>query len=377
MSVHHRNDGRWVVMYRDKESGKTKAEYFGKGLEAEKKARSRNDALGLNPYRQRRSPDPSPYFVELVDAYLEQKMTSMSKVSHDNALYKFQGVIIPFLGNVKAINITPHRVDQYVRKRLSTPLTVWTGPLNNRKRKTVKDSDGTPRTIKATTVHREIADIQAVLNWSIKRGYLTRNPIDKYEKPKRDDTIILPPTEDEVARILVHAPDRLFRALSISYYTGLRPGRVELFSLKWSDIDWNTETIVVRSAQKGGLKYRMVPLHPAFLGDLKEWQAVDEDREGDKIEYIIHHKGRPIQTIRRAFNTAKRKAGIPPGQRLPLYAFRHAFATQLLRGNADLKSTSEILGHSRTDTTTRIYQATDIDMHRAAIAKLPALKLSK
>jgi site-specific recombinase XerD len=52
---------------------------------------------------------------------------------------------------------------------------------------------------------------------------------------------------------------------------------------------------------------------------------------------------------------------------------RHAFASILLAAAADLKSVSEILGHSRPDTTTRIYQHTDRAMHEAAIARLPVV----
>jgi len=74
-----------------------------------------------------------------------------------------------------------------------------------------------------------------------------------------------------------------------------------------------------------------------------------------------------------SFDTAKKKAGIV--RRLRPYDFRHAFATYALKNSADLKATSEILGHSRTDTTTRIYQHVDTDMKRDVIDRLPPLNL--
>jgi hypothetical protein len=60
-------------------------------------------------------------------------------------------------------------------------------------------------------------------------------------------------------------------------------------------------------------------------------------------------------------------------RRLPLYSFRHVFATTVLQNSADLKATSEILGHSRPDTTIRVYQHTHPDMHRAVVDLLPDL----
>jgi len=50
---------------------------------------------------------------------------------------------------------------------------------------------------------------------------------------------------------------------------------------------------------------------------------------------------------------AKKRAGI--NRRLRIYDFRHSFATTVLGQEADLKSTSEILGHSRPETTMKHY----------------------
>jgi len=49
----------------------------------------------------------------------------------------------------------------------------------------------------------------------------------------------------------------------------------------------------------------------------------------------------------------------------------------MLKDGADLKSVSEIAGHSRPGTTTNVYQHVDETMHRAAIEKIPPLKIKK
>ena len=56
-----------------------------------------------------------------------------------------------------------------------------------------------------------------------------------------------------------------------------------------------------------------------------------------------------------------------------MYDFRHAFATEILRSGGDLKSASEMLGHTRTDTTTRVYQHTNPEQYRQNIERLPSL----
>jgi integrase len=275
----------------------------------------------------------------------------MDPVSVKNFGWKMVGVILPELGHFKAAQLDPVRLDRYVAKRLKSPRIL---------------KDGSKRFPKRTTIHREISDIKAVLNWSVRRRYIAFNPAAGFEMPRRDDAIMMPPSADEVQKLVDAAPDHLRRAILLSYYLGLRPGARELFALTWQDVDIEGATVLVRSAHKGGLKLRMVPIHPGLVAQLQAWKSSDKG-EGPLISY----DGRAIASLRRSFRTAKARAGIK--RRLPMYALRHAFASILLAGSADLKSVSEILGHSRTDTTTRIYQHTNREMHEAAIARLPAI----
>jgi len=253
--------------------------------------------------------------------------------------------IEPHFGSLRALILTDEIVDQYVNKRL--------------------------KIVKASTVHRELSDLQAVLNWAVQRKppLIPYNPIARYKKPRRDDEVILPPTTSEIDRILKHSPPHLFRAILICYYTGIRPG-VELYGLQRLDIDLENNIILVRSAAKGGPAQRHVPImHPEFREILKQWL------KEDPCTHVINYRGRPIASLKTAFKEAKKRAGIT--RRIRLYDFRHCFATMALKGGADLKAVSEILGHSRPDITSRIYQHVDRAMHQKAVSKVPSLKLSK
>lgn len=357
MSVYQIQDGRWVVHWRDPEDKKRhRKKYFGRGIESEKQAREFDRSLGLRVYGKTGDPKPmSPLFSELVNAYAESRVGIIQNVSLDNFMWKMEGIILPTMGNFQAMEITPERLDLYVRDRLRV--------VKNPKAKPVDRKH-----IKRTTVHRELSDIKAVLGWAVKRRYLPWNPATGFEMPKRDDAVILPPSVSEVRALLAIAPDHLVRAITLSYYLGLRQGAVELLALPWSAVDWNSHTIVVKSAQKNGLKARMVPLHEGLLKMLLSWAEADKE---NPPEVIVHYKGRRIMSVRKSFATAKRKAKIT--RRLTMYGLRHAFATQALRGGADLKSTSEILGHSRSDTTVRIYQHVDRAMHREVVDGIETL----
>ena len=345
MSYHQKADGRWFVKYPDKlKPGKSKYKYFGRGPEAEQKAIAFNDSLNLGKQGRKKKKDHSAYFVDLVNEYAQGRLAHIQESTLQNFMWKMDGVILPVFKHTRAMSMTPKAIDKYVKDRMQK--------------------------VKKTTIHRELSDIRAVLNWSVRRRLIAFNPLDKYEMPKRDDEIIIYPSETEIEAILKHAPERLTRAISISYYTGLRPGQRELYSMHWHHVDFQANTIMVKSAKKGSkYKYRIVPVHPEFIAVLRRWYDKDDNPNGA----IIHYRGKPVKSLKKAFAKAKKDANIT--RRLRMYDIRHAFASLLLKNKADLKSTSELLGHSRTDTTTRIYQHTDFRMHQDAVGKLPPLNL--
>lgn len=59
-----------------------------------------------------------------------------------------------------------------------------------------------------------------------------------------------------------------------------------------------------------------------------------------------------------------------------LYDLRHAMATMALQGGANLKALSEVLGHSRPDTTLIHYQHVVMEQHRQAIDSIPIIPQS-
>ncbi len=238
MTVAHRKDGRWMVRY--KVDGKTRWEYFEKGIRGEKKAKARHEQLKaqgvIGQYNKQPDTVAAPLFQVLATEYLSAKSIELSKVSGQNLLYKLKGVILPEIGDIQAMRINPERLRNYVKKRLNTPVTKRIGKIGNQKKIPVKDARGNIKMVSKTTVHRELSDIIAILNWSVGEGFLPRNPAEKFKKPTRDDAIIQPPTSAEIQMIMKFAPAHLVRALTISFYTGLRPGAAELFRMTWDDI---------------------------------------------------------------------------------------------------------------------------------------------
>lgn len=233
MSVHQLKDGRWIVHHekgKDPERPNATRRYMGRGPSAESDARRFDLALHYKPEKT-----SSPMFVDLANEYLQDRQMSMSKVGWQLTVDKFRRTILPIIGQDMAHHLTPQEITRYASTRAA---------------------DG----VKRTTIHREISDIRAVLRWAEKRKMIASNPMARYEMPRRDDARLSPPTDAEFQAILKAASPHLQRAMLIAYFTGLRPGREEMLCLRWDAVDLIGRTMMVISAQKGGMPSRMVPL---------------------------------------------------------------------------------------------------------------------
>jgi integrase len=307
-------------------------------------ARARDDELRRQSrYRTSTLKQSSILFETAVDRYLKAGKHRMKKTTWDDLQYKIKGCLRRAFGDTPIDQITPDMVDFYVEDRL--------------------------KTVKSVTVHTELTYLIAILNWAVAKQYIHTNPLIGYKKPKRDDDRIMPPTPDEIKALLKHAKEHLKRAILLSIFCGVRPGAVELLVLNYDDVDWTNETIYVRSAEKGGPRDRVVPIHPHLFECLNCWYEEDlKSKYLIRPGPIVHWRGRAVKKLRRSWGTAKSDAGIT--RRLRMYDCRHAFATMLADQGHDLRTVSELMGHSRPDTTARIYRHTSMAGKRAAIENL-------
>jgi site-specific recombinase XerD len=134
------------------------------------------------------------------------------------------------------------------------------------------------------------------------------------------------------------------RALvELVYSAGLRSR--EAIDLDLGDVDFEQELVHVRG--KGG-KERAVPLGEEAGHWLARYlsEARPELARGAENALFLSVRGRRLDT-----STLRRLVPHP-------HRFRHAFATHLLEGGADLRTIQELLGHSSLSTT-QIYSHVD------------------
>lgn len=216
--------------------------------------------------------------------------------------------------------------------------------------------------------YRKWEMVRAILRWGKRKKIIAENPLEGFRPERGRPEALMPPTRREVEAILDASPPHLVRAILIAFYTGVRFGGSELFSMTWADFDLASGWVRVRSADKGGLPWRDVPIAPDFRPALEEWKAAD-DAAG--IAWPIHFKGRPVKSVKGAWGAALKRAGID--RRIRPYDLRHFFATDLLEQGVDPGVVAGLMGHTTTRMVQDVYQRVRRAGKENAIKKLTKL----
>jgi site-specific recombinase XerD len=202
-----------------------------------------------------------------------------------------------------------------------------------------------PRRLAPATVARKLAAVRALLRSALGPA---RVP-DVAAAPRRGRRLPDAPKAADVDAALDALGGEGALALrnralvELVYSAGLRSA--EAVGLDLADVDWEQEH--VRVLGKGG-KERLVPLgeEAAYWVGRYLGEARPELARGAEDALFLSARGRRLDT-----STLRRI--LPHPHRL-----RHAFATHLLEGGADLRTIQELLGHSSLSTT-QIYSHVD------------------
>ena len=182
-----------------------------------------------------------------------------------------------------------------------------------------------------------------------------------------------------------------FRAFGIllCFYTGIRLG--ELCALRWKNIDFESgvmlitattmrinkqvkgtaKTALITSPPKTKNSIRAIPV-PTFM--LRKLQEKQPDKTAQD-SYIFSGTSCPIEprTMQRIFHRVLKNAEVSPRK---YHAIRHTFATRALELGVDIKTLSELLGHSSVTITLNIYAHSMLEQKKIAIEKMNSLYLS-
>ncbi len=223
-------------------------------------------------------------------------------------------------------------------------------------------ADLSRRGLSAATAARRRSSVRQFYRFALAEGWRTDDPSRRLDAPKQGRPLPKSLSRDEIDRLLAAAAARdaaaglrLVAMVELAYASGLRVS--ELLGLKVEAVRRDPAYLIVRG--KGG-KERLAPLNPAARTALKAWLTARDARrkpETPDSPWLFPSSGRSGHLTPRRFaqllDEAAVTAGLDPARVSP-HVLRHAFATLLLEGGADLRAVQELLGHADI-ATTQIY----------------------
>ncbi|MBA4225386.1 MAG: recombinase XerD [Hyphomonas sp.] len=225
-------------------------------------------------------------------------------------------------------------------------------------------ADLAARGMAPSTQARKLSAVRRFFRFLFQEGDRKDDPTARLDGPSPEREVPDVLSREEVTRLIAACePDKRLKCLvELLYGAGLRAS--ELVTLRVGNLprrkagQWMSADIIIRG--KGG-KDRLCPLGRAALIALAEWLDVREASLPDnpllrsKAEgFVFPSRGKEGHLTRRRLGQMLEelatKAGIR-SERVYPHALRHAYATHLLQGGADLRVVQTLLGHADISTT--------------------------
>lgn len=355
LNIYKRRDGRYEgrYTYGYRENGKTKyrsiysktyAEVKDKLLQIKAKIIIPDTESGLT-------------VKELFTEWLSAKQTQTKASTYANYAFKAEKHLIPAFGSLKIEMLSPSKVYNFIMEKRSKGLS-----------------------------NKYISDLIIVLKNMTRyaaRVHHCVNPIADVELPKKEKHELDLYNKNEQNRLksaLLTNMDLTKLAIMLALYTGVRIG--ELCGLKWSDIDLNAKTIriertiqrirvsgksnrteLIVSTPKSHTSVRTIPLPEFLVRMLKAFKPSSADT------FIVtgNVKLPDPRTMQYRFKTLLTKIDL---RKINFHSLRHLFATNCVELGFDVKTLSEILGHSSVEITLNRYVHSSIERKRQCMDML-------
>lgn len=221
--------------------------------------------------------------------------------------------------------------------------------------------------VKAVSTRGRLSVLRTVLRWCVAQGFM--EPVEFPKLPPAQYERFIPPTPEELTAIMTVAAPHIVRLIVLGAQCGVRVGPSEAFRLTWDDTDLTQGLLRVHGARKNpNAPWREVPIRESLLPLFRQWRQEDA---AIGATHLVHYRGKPVESIKRAWAHALRQAGIT--RRIRPYDLRHAFATELIACGADIGTVAKLMGHSTPTMILNHYQYVMDSQKRAAVEALPEL----
>lgn len=368
-NIRQRKDGRWearVIIGKDECNHSVYHSIYGKSYEEVKAKKLQFIQNGMRTsIDSSTTVDKNTTFKQLTERWLSSKKLFVKESTYSHYVFLCSHYIIPYLGNYLVKSIDCEKINMCLTKLQIN------GKANH----------------KEGLSSKSIIDIRTIILAVIK--YANENHVETH----LDGKIFIPSRRKNESPVFTHSEQDLLEKYLITHlttytmgiildlYTGIRIG--ELCALKWKNIDFDGWLIYISktlqripiSDGSNGSKTKLIISEPKTPDSRRiipvalPLQKLLTDFRSDDDDYLLTGSKCFIEP-RNYYSRYKRilrKLGLPS---YSFHALRHTFATRCIENRLDVKTLSEILGHSEVRTTMQLYVHPSMDDKRDSLNSL-------
>lgn len=363
-NIRKRKDGRWEARYikwREDNGGIHYGSVYGKSYREVKEKRNRK--IAEIPAYGRSAPDSGSLsrnitFEDTVIIWKQHIRHTIKDSTFSNYEIIISNHLLPEFRTIQIRKITNQKISQFIQAKKQQGLA-------------------------AGTIHVILSVLRNILNFAVREGTCTQEPIEYPHMNRSGQTINIMGSSDyeKLENFLISNMDSFHFGLLLCMHTGMRVG--ELSGLRWEDFNMEQNKLQIRRTVtriknldlEVDSRTGKIPKTILYIGPPKTEHSSREIPLPDKLLFYanqFHQKGNAYiltgsekcmepRAIQRRYASLLKKCQIPP---IKIHALRHQFSCRWVEHGFDTKSLSEILGHTSVKTTLDLYVHIQSDTKR-------------
>lgn len=366
--IHKRKDGRWEGRYKigNYPSGATKySSVYGHSYGEVKEKLSDLESISHNNILSERN----MMFETIVYQWLSENKIKLKSSTFSKYLFLIERHIVPELGKIPADKIDSKIINTFIDNKMHCGGLAGDGKL----------SPTYVRTISFLVTATVEFGISERLCLPLNREII---------KPKikeKDYRVLSLETQQRLEESIISNMNPTGLGILFSLNMGLRIG--EICALSWKDIDFSKQVVHIRKTisrvrddnfEQTGHKTKLIvdspktkssnrdiPISKKMLDILTSLYPKEESY------YIVSNSNLLLspRTYEYRFHSCLDAIGV---EQINYHALRHTFATRCIEAGVDIKSLSEILGHSNVSITLKTYVHSSMELKRNQMEKFMA-----
>lgn len=367
-NVYKRKDGRWEGRILRDHTADHKPIYtyvYGHSYKEVKEKMEANRILTANQLHGSAQLAGKTTLSEVAEIWLASKKCKVKESTYAHYRNLIDRHILPSLGGASIRSITDDSLAHYTDTLLRSGRVDRKGGLS------------------AKTSSDILILLKSILKYAGKQGCEIRAHLDEVvvRRQHQEMRVLTVQEQNRLADLFNNPADNRYIGVMISLYMGLRLG--EVCALRWENVDMNERVIRVRATMqrvqnyadeckktkvvitepKSDCSVRDIPIPDFMMPILRQVQATGEAfvLTGCADKYV------EPRSMENYFARCVAQCGIAPAN---YHALRHSFATRCVEAGFDIKSLSEILGHSNVSITLDRYVHSSFEQKKKNMAKL-------